>query len=67
MDNYLNRKGFDAQQKSGFLAQTWILGRLFNWLTGLLKVTEEEREAAGVYLDRLDGFSRTVLSHNPAL
>jgi hypothetical protein len=49
MDNSLNRKGFDAQQKSGFLARTWILGRLFNWLADLLKVTEGEREDAGIY------------------
>ncbi len=55
MDKSLNRKGFDAQQKNGFLARTWVLGRLFNWLAGFLKMTEEEQEAAGVYLGRLGG------------
>lgn len=32
-----------------------ILAGLINWLAGLLKLTEEEREDAGIYLDRPGG------------
>lgn len=32
-----------------------ILESLINWLAGLIRLTEEEREDAGIYLDRLGG------------
>lgn len=31
------------------------LASLVSWLAGLIRLTEEEREDAGVYLDRLRG------------
>lgn len=32
-----------------------ILASLFSWLAGLLSLTEEEQEDAGIYFDRLGG------------
>jgi hypothetical protein len=62
MDNSFHRQESDAQQKSGFSASTQIfdgilplMWRSVNWLAGLIKLTEEEQEAAGVYLGRLGG------------
>ena len=40
--------------RSSFAGLT-ILASLINWLAGLIRLTEEEREAAGIYLDRLGG------------
>jgi hypothetical protein len=62
MDNSLQRQESNAQQKSGFLASMLIFDGILllmrhsvSWLAGLLKLTEEEREAAGVYLGRPGG------------
>ncbi len=35
-----------------FFAGRKILASLLNWLAGLVKLTEEEREDAGIYLGR---------------
>ena len=35
-----------------FLAGLKTLASLINWLAGLINLTEEEREAAGIYLGR---------------
>ncbi len=43
--------GTQAAPKS-FLVGLTILARLINWLAGLIKLTEEEREDAGIYLGR---------------
>jgi hypothetical protein len=60
MDNSFHRQASDAQQKSGSLASLQIfesilplMRRSVNWLAGLIKLTEEEQEDAGVYLGRL--------------
>ena len=60
MDNSFHRQESDAQQKSGFLASTQIFDSILplmrhsvSWLAGLLRLTEEEQEDAGVYLSRL--------------
>jgi hypothetical protein len=41
--------------KSFFAAGLPILASLISWLAGLIKLTEEEREDAGIYLDRPGG------------
>ena len=46
--------GTSKAPKSFFAGRT-ILASLINWLAGLIGLTEEEREAAGIYLDRLGG------------
>lgn len=50
MDNSFHRQGPDTQQPSGFLAGLQIFDSLLNWLAGLIKLTEEEQEDAGIYL-----------------
>jgi len=60
MDNSFHRQESDVQQKSGFFASMQIFDSLLplmqrsaSWLAGLLKLTEEEQEEAGVYFGRL--------------
>jgi hypothetical protein len=44
-----------SKAPKGFLAGRTILANLLNWLASLIGLTEEEREEAGIYLDRLGG------------
>jgi hypothetical protein len=60
MDNSFHRQESDAQQKSSFLASMQIFDSILplmrhsvNWLAGLLKLTEEEQEEAGVFFGYL--------------
>ena len=56
MDNSVHEQGSQAQQDPRrFLAGLGFLASLLNWLAGLFRLTEEEREDAGIYLDRLGG------------
>ena len=50
MDNFFRRQGSDTQQPSGFLAGLQIFDSILNWLTGLMRLTEEEQKNAGIYL-----------------
>ena len=61
MDNSFHRQASDVQQNSGPLASLQIFGSILlfirnsvNWLAGLIKLTEEEQENAGVYLGHLE-------------
>lgn len=52
MDSSFREQGSDTQNAStGFWAGLRILVSLINWLAGLIRLTEEEREDAGIYLD----------------
>lgn len=61
MDNSsFPRQESDGQQKNSFLDSPQISDSLLrfmrhsvNWLAGLIKLTEEEQEAASVYFGRL--------------
>lgn len=61
MDNTsFRQQESDTQQKDSFLDSLQVFDSLLrlmrhsvNWLAGLLKLTEEEQEEAGVYLGRL--------------
>jgi hypothetical protein len=53
MDNSFHQQESNIQQRSGFLASLQIFDRIIHWLAGLLKLTEEEQEDAGVYLGRM--------------
>jgi hypothetical protein len=61
MDNSsFQQQESDTRQKSGILAVLQIFDNILslmrhsaNWLAGILKLTEEEQEDAGVYLSRL--------------
>ncbi len=50
MDNFLHQRGSDTPKTSVFLASRQIVDRILTWLTGLIKLTEEEQEDAGIYL-----------------
>ena len=60
MDNSFHRQESETQQKGGNLAGLQVfesllplMRRSVNWLAGLIKLTEEEQEDAGVYPGRL--------------
>jgi hypothetical protein len=62
MDNSFHRQQgpeSGSQQKSGFFTSLQIFASILplmrdsvNWLVGLIKLTEEEQEDAGIYLGR---------------
>jgi hypothetical protein len=59
MDNPFRRQEAGTQQPGGFLAGLQIIDsilplmrRSVDWLAGLIRLTEEEQEDAGVYLGR---------------
>ncbi len=43
------------QEPKGFLKNMPVLASLIHWLAGLIILTKEEQENAGIYLDRLGG------------
>ncbi len=54
MDSSFREQGSGTQQNpKRFLASLPILNNIIKWMTGLIKLTEEEQEEAGIYLDRL--------------
>jgi hypothetical protein len=57
MDGSFREQGSGTQKapNSFFATSLPILASLINWLAGLIKLTEEEREDAGIYLDRPGG------------
>jgi len=57
MDSSFREQGSGTQQApKRFLAGGLrILASLIHWLAGLISLTEEEQEAAGIYPDRLGG------------
>ncbi len=61
MDNSFYRQESDVQKKGNFSASLHIFDSILtlmrhsiNWLAGLIRLTEEEQEAAGIYLGRLE-------------
>jgi hypothetical protein len=57
MDSSFREQGSDTQKAPrSFLASLRIFASLLiNWLAGLIRLTEEEQEEAGIYLDRPGG------------
>ena len=56
MDGSFREQGSETQQASkSLLAGLQSLTNLIQWLAGLIRLTEEEKEDAGVYLGRLGG------------
>jgi len=56
MDSSFREQGTNMQKAStGYWAGLKILASLINWLASLIRLTEEEREDAGIYLNRLGG------------
>jgi len=53
MDSSFPEQGSDTQEApKSFWAGLTILANLIKWLAGLIELTEEEREDAGIYLGR---------------
>ena len=56
MDSSFREQGSDTQKAPrSFLASLRIFASLINRLAGLIRLTEEEQEEAGIYLDRTGG------------
>lgn len=56
MSSSFREQGSHTQKAStGFWVGLRILASLINWLTSLIRLTEEEREEAGIYLDHPGG------------
>jgi hypothetical protein len=48
-------QGSDLQHAGGILASLPIVSDIVKWLASLIKLTEQDRENAGVYLGGPDG------------
>ena len=56
MDTSIREQGSGTQQyPKGFLVNLPVLDSLIKWLAGLIKLTKDEQEAAGIYLGRPGG------------
>jgi hypothetical protein len=55
MDSSFREQGAGMQQQDPkkFFVPLLILARLIKWLVSLIKLTEEEQEQAGIYIDRM--------------
>ena len=56
MDSSFREQESDTQKApKSFLERLPILASLINWLVAFIRLTEEEQEDAGIYLDRPGG------------
>lgn len=56
MDNSFGKQGSHTQEDpKRFWVSLPILRNLIKWLTSLIEGTEEDQEAAGIFLDRPGG------------
>ena len=56
MDSSFREQGSGTQKDpKRFLASLPILPSVIKWLAGFIRLTEEEQEEAGIYLDRPGG------------
>jgi hypothetical protein len=53
MDNSFRQQESEARQSNGLFVHLQILGGILYWLAGLIQLTEEEQQDAGIYLDGL--------------
>lgn len=49
MNNFSRQPGTDMQQLNSFFAGLQAINRIINWLAGLVELTEEEEQNAGIY------------------
>lgn len=52
MDNPFRQQQTESQQSNGFFVSLQVLNGILQWLAGLVQLTEEEQENAGIYLGR---------------
>jgi len=50
MDNNICQPGSKAHQPNILLASLKIFNSILHWLAGLIRLTAEEQDAAGIYL-----------------
>jgi len=57
MHSSFREQGSGTQQdpRSFLVSLPILLASIINWLAGLIKLTEEQQEDAGIYLGRLGG------------
>ena len=56
MDSSFREQGSGTQQNpKRFIASLPILDNIIKWMASLIRLTEEEQEEAGIYLDRPGG------------
>jgi hypothetical protein len=56
MDSSFRDQGSSTQQNpKRFLASLPFLDNIIKWMASLIRLTEEEQEEAGIYLDRPGG------------
>ena len=57
MDHSIREQGSGMQQQDpkSFLVNLPVLDSIIKWLASLTRLTEEEQESAGIYLDRPGG------------
>lgn len=53
MDNSIHEQELGTQDQESFLGDRMILSSIINWLTHLIRLTEEEQQDAGIYPGRL--------------
>lgn len=51
MDNSFRQQESETRQSNGFFVNLQILSGLLHWLAGLIRLTEEEQEDAGIFPD----------------
>jgi hypothetical protein len=57
VDSSFREQGSEGQKapRSFVVSIQLFVASIFQWLSGLIRLTEEEREDAGIYLDRPGG------------
>ena len=53
MDNSIHEQESSTRDQKSFVAGLLILNSIMNWLLGLVELTEEEQQDAGIYPGRL--------------
>jgi hypothetical protein len=51
MDNSFRQQETETQQSNGFFVSLQVFNGILQWLASLVRLTEEEQENAGIYLD----------------
>ena len=50
MDNFLPQQESSTQELIGLSARRHLFDGILNWLAGLIQITEEEQDEAGIYI-----------------
>lgn len=53
MDDSFRQQESETQQSNNFFVSLQVLNGILEWLASFVRLTEDEQEDAGIYLDRL--------------